>query len=500
LRGVIEAREVTMSEVEVYPGPFFVTLSPITDNLQDASIDKLFFLIRNLILYKMSQDYKHGVGNDFIRMSKLEVQSIEYIESGAKLNMKGLAFVFQGESSDGLPSETELRGIIRDIITGQSFMGTVKLSGNSQLATINSVDFGFPTTPSPTLPPTPSSIDATSTPTKSPESFPTPSPTPLLSSNTIVSTNAPTRTTVTETSSTTSAPTQIEVTAVAPTQTTSITASPTIIEVAVTEVNEEVTEIGGKSNQLPVIASASAVGVFAFVALFILLLKRQRKKMTRLEDFEEYYDEEEGAEFEKMNKAKQSPSKAKEIGHARELDMNVFVNEKDGLQYDHSPSKSQNCSPVRMPRRSGNPYVNMDSDDRNYVLHKDMLLSSNDPKQSSSYAVLYGSNPGNPGTPSTTASTPTKTPGKSALQQSHFQSGDIASVPSSNESVSMDSIQFEPDQEWNPDDDIIDYEDQDTQMYVEKPSSPKSLKKKSHKLTQQDSFTHIQVKNENLIL
>lgn len=519
-----------MSEVEVLPGPFFVTLSPISGELEDAAITKLFFLVGNLVQYKMSQDYQHGVGNDFIRISKLEVESIEYSGSSATVNIKGLLFVFQGESSDGLPSETELRGVIRDIIDGQSFSGTVKLSGNSQLAGVDSVDFGLPTPPevsvSSTNPPTSTPAtalpipkptqtpavnpplpvrNATPSPSLPPSLPPTPQPTPQPTPAAIPATNpAPTSAPAllinvptpsdasTAASITTASPTQLEVSVMTTSPTSSLTPEPSSKDVSI----DAITKIGGESNQFPVVASASAFGAVVILMLFVVLLKRQRKKMVLLkDDFEDCYDDDQDAEFRKMNRTKKSSPRS----HHQPTDLEM--QDQPRLQYDHSPSKSQNCSPVRLPRRTDNPYMNMDSDDRNYVLQKDMLLSSSDPKQTSSYAVLYGSNPS---TPSTTTSTSTSTPKNSmkhsALQQNHFQSGDIACVPSSNESISMDSIQFEPDQEWNPDDDIIDYEDEHAQMFVEKPAPPPKALKKNKSRRQESSFTHVQVKNENLIL
>jgi len=186
------------------------------------------------------------------------------------------------------------------------------------------------------------------------------------------------------------------------------------------------------SGQTTTILSSSAIGFVMIIILFIFLFRRQQQK-------------ERIVSLGKRGAGGQS---------------SIQLRTQDSLRKRNSPNVNSIRSALSSPSSSqmdfdGNTYSFRPNTqvlydvNRNFELHKDMFYSNDPTDELGSGMILYGGSLGDPRRKETIKST--------ALQPSYFTTtSDMISINSSGENSSSDlnTLEFEPDDTWDPDDSI----------------------------------------------
>jgi len=483
----------TLSNDETGPitiEPFYLILSPIQDELQNNALATLRWTIGSLVSYNMKQHFSQGTGRDFIKISKLEVTSVEYMEndsrrrnrrrlnSGVKVNIASPSFFFEGGGWGGeMPTSSEVENIVQDIITSDNFMGTLQLSSHPQLAEVQSVSFGFSSLQLPS--PSPPKI-----PTVSPTLAPTriqvePQEKGKPAGKNIDPPNDPSQITIKETSESPKSPGTEkgtkDKTAKNPTQ--NLPEEPKVTQ-------EEKTSIDSTALKSPTLAPAKSnlLNPSLIPQLSASPTKIPKTKSTEksTEKSNEKFTEKSG----KDEKSKEKPATNDEviIGNLREEETLVelqrskapivgslcgvgilvifvmFVFSKRG-QKEHelttagtdleSTDKSKKlftqdsmCSRMNFSMSKRFKRASREEPKQEFVLQKDMLCSNDSSNQSIPDSAVYR------------GVRHKEEPKQNCLETSHFKSSDVVCVSENNSNLC--EVEFQQDSSWNPDDDKDD--------------------------------------------
>ena len=574
------------TSTSVVARPFYVVLTPVNESLEENTVEKLLFVLEYLLKDAMRKKYSHGFGSDFQQMSPLEISSITYDDinarrhllndeyhhrkipakrkrlesevrktvtlSSAKLNIESLIFFFEGNWIDdsALPSVSDVQGVISDVITSDSFTGTLKLTKNEQLQLLDSTLFGFEETQSPTMKPTRTITNRpTYFPTKRPQSQPSGQPTvfhsnhPSLSptdhlslSPTDYSSSTPTAhtatstptdhpTTSTKTDHPTSLPTNesafistsvtISVATLEPTNPKVVTIPPTetpTIEMTnispLVSTNPPSTQRSLSPSNPKVLKSPESqaflnslnedivkqrkipivaiMSSVAFLVVVVLFLLLLRRQKRRRKNKQAFYNHQKDGEDLEFGNKSFQLRALDSLSHQKSYP----YTKKDSFSPPQSNSNAELYS-KRIDYYKENFMNSSELDgNRNFVLHKDMFCLNDDPSLSTGGGVmLYGGSLGDP--------RQIETPKENVLEPSHFKSNDIQSIRSSSSSDENNGdFEFAPDDTWDPDDAI---EDDHSQSFVESPACSSSTLQIQNLIKSPASLTSIK-NSQSLII